>query len=94
MREGNEITAGDIGLPAQVRPLEDLTSEALLDLPLTEAKARLVESFQRRAILRALEKQGGNISAAARALGIHRQSLQQKMTQLSISRPERAGRED
>jgi len=94
MREGDEITAGDLGLPAQVQPLEDLSSEALLDLPLTEAKARLVESFERRAILRALEKRGGNISAAARSLGIHRQSLQQKMAQLSISRPERAGRED
>jgi ActR/RegA family two-component response regulator len=30
----------------------------------------------------ALEKEGGNISAAARRLGIHRQNLQQKLKNL------------
>lgn len=56
----------------------------LLDLPLTEAKATLVESFERHAISRALQNHDGNVSAAARQLGIHRQSLQQKITQLGI----------
>jgi ActR/RegA family two-component response regulator len=33
-----------------------------------------------------LEDEAGNVSAVARRLGIHRQSLQQKMTQLGITR--------
>ena len=55
-------------------------------LPLTEAKAQLVEQFERSAIEAALSANGDNISAAARQLGLHRQSLQQKMQQLGISR--------
>ena len=59
-------------------------NQYLLDLPLTEAKAKLVESFEQQAIARALQNHAGNVSAAARQLGIHRQSLQQKITQLGI----------
>ena len=62
----------------------DLDLEGLFNLPLTDAKTRLVERFERRAIERALERNEGNISAAARELGIHRQNLQQKITQLGI----------
>ena len=57
-----------------------------MDLPLTEAKEKLLDAFERLRIESALEKNQGNVSAAARALGIHRQSLQQKMTQLGIQR--------
>jgi arginine utilization regulatory protein len=46
----------------------------------------LLESFERHRIETALEKNQGNVSAAARDLGIHRQSLQQKMTQFGIQR--------
>ena len=56
----------------------------LLDLPLTEAKNQLVETFEQHAIARALHNHAGNVSAAARQLGIHRQSLQQKIAQLGI----------
>jgi DNA-binding NtrC family response regulator len=52
---------------------------------LTEAKEKLVESFERTAIQAALDQHGGNISAAARQLGIHRQNLQQKLSQLGIT---------
>ena len=61
-------------------------AETLAALPLTDAKDRLVEWFERLAIERALAKSGGNISAAARQLGMHRQSLQQKMDQLGMAR--------
>jgi DNA-binding NtrC family response regulator len=60
------------------------TFEDLLDLPLPEAKAQLVDTFEHRAITVALQNHAGNISAAARQLGIHRQSLQQKIAQLGI----------
>ena len=58
----------------------------LAGLPLTDAKDKLVAEFERFAIQSALEQHAGNISAAARQLGIHRQSLQQKMDQLGIHR--------
>jgi DNA-binding NtrC family response regulator len=90
MAAGDEIAAADLqiaGGPA----LEEGDFAGLLDLPLTEAKARLVEAFERRAIVRALELSGGNISAAARRLGIHRQSLQQRMAQLGLSRKAAGG---
>ncbi len=53
-------------------------------LSLPEAKRRLVAAFERLAIESTLERTEGNVSAAARILGIHRQSLQRKMLQLNI----------
>ena len=43
--------------------------------------------FERAMIREALEKHAGNVSAAARHLGLHRQSLQQKIAQLRIKAP-------
>jgi len=80
-------------LPFAARPASagGLDFSRLAGLPLTEAKAELVDGFERWAIERALESQGGNVSAAARQLGIHRQNLQQKMLQLGIQRPTGSG---
>jgi DNA-binding NtrC family response regulator len=78
------IRALDIPIGATEGPKAELSFDQLMNIPLTEAKTQLVESFERHAIHRALELHGGNVSAAARKLGIHRQSLQQKMTQLGI----------
>jgi DNA-binding NtrC family response regulator len=83
---GSEIRAADLRLPGDGQAVEQLDFAALAGIPLTEAKERLLEEFERRAILAALERHGGNVSAAARQLGIHRQSLQQKMAQLGIVR--------
>ena len=82
MATGTEIHAVDLQLPFSERSADALDVSALLDLPLSEAK----ESFERAAITAALQKYAGNISAAARQLGIHRQSLQRKMAQLGIGR--------
>ncbi len=91
MAEQGRIRAADLRLASE-RPDADVEDmSALLDLPLTEAKTQLVETFERRAIERALSQHAGNVSAAARQLGIHRQSLQQKMSQLGIQ-AERPGR--
>jgi transcriptional regulator with PAS, ATPase and Fis domain len=78
------IRAGDLPMS---RSTDESTQDAFaeyLDLPLTEAKNQLIESFEQLAIARALRHHAGNVSAAARQLGIHRQSLQQKITQLGI----------
>ena len=90
MSTGDFIRGADLPLgPKTV--VEELDVAELFNLPLTEAKAQLVESFERRAIQRALESNEGNVSAAARQLGIHRQSLQQKMSQLDIRHSEEEG---
>jgi DNA-binding NtrC family response regulator len=83
---GDEIRAAELGLPGAGRPAEPTDFAALEGLPLTEAKERLLEEFERATIAAALDRHGGNVSAAARQLGIHRQSLQQKMAQLGIAR--------
>jgi DNA-binding NtrC family response regulator len=87
MSAGDEIRAADLRL-ATARPGDGRAFDysTLLGLPLTEAKNRLVDDFERRAITAALAQHDGNVSAAARQLSIHRQNLQQKMTQLGIVR--------
>ncbi len=83
---GTEIRRADLRLPNSATVAETPDFSTLMHLPLTEAKERLVEIFERSRILTALENNQGNISAAGRELGIHRQSLQQKMTQFGIKR--------
>jgi DNA-binding NtrC family response regulator len=56
------------------------------DLPFREAKAQLLDEFERRFIRKCLERSGGNVSRAAIALDMHRQSLQQKLKDLGIAR--------
>jgi DNA-binding NtrC family response regulator len=83
--EDEKIAARDLGLAAD-RPTSPGSSwEPYLDLPLSEARDRVTEDFERAAVGHALEKESGNISAAARRLGIHRQSLQQKLRQLGMT---------
>jgi DNA-binding NtrC family response regulator len=86
MASGPEIHAADLRLPgpAADRGVPDFAG--LLGLPLVEAKEQLVAAFERAAIQTALDRHDGNVSAAARHLGIHRQSLQQKLTVLGIRR--------
>lgn len=83
--EEENITARDLGLVADLASLPANNWEPYLDLPLTEARDRVTEDFERAAIGHALEQESGNISAAARRLGIHRQSLQQKLRQLGMT---------
>ena len=79
----SEIAPIDLGLaPTTAQPSNDFAE--LLGLPLTEAKNQLVETFERTAITAALDAHDGNVSAAARQLGIHRQNLQQKIEKLGL----------
>ena len=82
--EYDSITPADIGLTTTRDSSEADAFETYFDLPLTEARNQLVEDFERQAICRAMNAESNNVSAAARKLGIHRQSLQQKMKQLGI----------
>ena len=78
----------------QSRPIEDIpamvdtTAVALAEiddnLPFKDAKARLIESFERAYWHRLLDKTHGNISAAARIAGIHRKSAEYLLKKLDI----------
>jgi len=54
------------------------------DLSFRDAKRRATESFERAYLMRALRAHGGNISRTAEAIGMVRQSLQQKIRELEL----------
>ncbi len=85
MSLSDELTPQDIGLSITSRTVDKDQFSEYLDLPFSEAKTKLVEDFERLMLARAIKLENGNISAAARRLGIHRQSLQQKVKSLSIA---------
>ena len=65
---------------APLRPADAVVA----DLPFMEARERAVEAFDRAYLSAALEKHGGNVSATARQLGMHRQSLQKMLKRLGL----------
>ena len=54
------------------------------NLPFRDAKRIAVEAFERDFVGKKLKENNGNISKAAQALDIHRQSLQQKIKELNL----------
>jgi DNA-binding NtrC family response regulator len=87
MAEGDEIEASD--LPAQLaesRAPVGPVDAALADLPFAEARDRALDEWERRFLSAALERHGGNVSATARALDLHRQSLQKRLRALGLAR--------
>ncbi|MDB5342575.1 MAG: glnG [Schlesneria sp.] len=87
MSEGPCIEPLDLALTPPASSGDDLRFSEYIGIPLTEAKAQVVEALERSLITSALDRAGGNISEGARQLGMHRQSLQQKMAQLGIRAP-------
>lgn len=57
------------------------------ELPFKDAKARLIDAFEREYWQRALSASGWNVSAAARATGLHRKSLEYLVRKLDLKRP-------
>ena len=77
--EGDAIDASELNL--------DLADAAPPDDPsvsFSDAKRRATEEFERAYLLRALRAHGGNVSRTAEAIGMVRQSLQQKMRELGL----------
>ena len=54
------------------------------NLPFRDAKKIVVDTFERNFVSRKLAENSGNISKTAEALGMHRQSLQQKIKDLNM----------
>jgi DNA-binding NtrC family response regulator len=85
LAEGDTIQLADLpltvsGSAAALRP----TDAVLAELPYTEARERALDAFDKSFLTAALERYGGNVSATARALGLHRQSLQKLIRRLGI----------
>lgn len=86
MSEGSVIGPADLGLSVADVTEDESPFADFIGLPLNEAKAQALDALERVLIGAALDRTSGNVSEAARQLGMHRQSLQQKMTQLGIRR--------
>ena len=74
-------------LPQEVRepaPAAVQTADEDPSLSFAEAKRRAMRAFELEFVERKLREHRGNISKTAQALGMHRQSLQQKLKELGI----------
>jgi DNA-binding NtrC family response regulator len=79
---GGWIEEADLELgeePAEAGALGEADAASFRD-----AKRQAVEGFERDFLLRALREHGGNISRTATAIGMVRQSLQQKIRELGL----------
>ncbi len=83
---GGEIDVADLpdrvaGGEAALRPVD----AALAGLSFQEARDRARDAFDRSFLSAALERHDGNVSATARDLGMHRQTLQKILRRLDLS---------
>ena len=90
IERANVLSSG-LDLEVDVAPREVVVSDAGLplrfDLPFKDAKARLVDAFERAYWERALASHSWNISATARETGLHRKSLEYLVRKLGLERP-------
>lgn len=89
MADGVEICPCDLpaSLTAQ-RPMRAMSiMEQSADLPFVEARERALREFDRAFLGAALARNGGNIARTARALGLHRQSLQKLLARRDLRQP-------
>jgi two-component system nitrogen regulation response regulator NtrX len=83
---GAAIEADDLGLEAR-GPRGGAGTQAAIaepDMTFADAKRHAVDSFERGFLLQALRANGGNVSRTAAAIGMVRQSLQQKIRELGL----------
>lgn len=61
--------------PPEPEPRPDAPSDMRLDIPYHAAKEAILSDFDRRYAAMQLQAHGGNVSSAARAMGVSRQFL-------------------
>lgn len=84
MSSGNELQPTDLPeylLSAPPAPTEQPAKRGSMDFELETLPSLNLEYLERRAILLALQRTGGNRSAAAELLGINRRTLQRKLAE-------------
>jgi len=82
LTSGAVIGESDLQLDSVLGDVPTLAPD--LDLPFADAKRQTVESFEREYLSQALREHGGNVSRTANAIGMVRQSLQQKIRELGL----------
>ena len=83
LASGDEIQACDFALDGE--PAVAAGDPLVLPgVPFRDAKRHTVESFERAYLIKALRDHGGNVSRTAEAIGMVRQSLQQKIRELDL----------
>ena len=82
LASGDEVVPDDLNLSRRRRSATSPGPSA--DLPFADAKRAAIESWERGYLIAALMQHGGNISRTAEAIGMVRQSLQQKLKELGI----------
>ena len=88
MAEGEEVLETD--LPPEILASDAPLSAgdaASLELPFAEARRRALAAFDRSFLAASFERHDRNVSRAAAALGVHRQTLQKLLTRYGIARP-------
>ncbi len=83
---GPEIAEEDLQLAGQGDAVAQPTPA--LGLPFADAKRQTVETFERQYLSEALREHDGNVSRTAGAIGMVRQSLQQKIRELGLNADE------
>jgi DNA-binding NtrC family response regulator len=83
LASGPEITASDFALDGELA-VANTDPLVLPGVPFRDAKRHTVESFERAYLIKALREHGGNVSRTAEAIGMVRQSLQQKIRELDL----------
>ena len=74
------VLTGEARAPASMAAFADL------DAPLLEARAALVERFEREYLVRLLQQHRGKVGEVARAAGIAERNLYEKLKALGLSR--------
>ena len=86
LTSGPEIGEADLQLDSVIGGAPPQAAD--LELPFAEAKRQTVESFERQYLSDALREHEGNVSRTANAIGMVRQSLQQKIRELGLKAEE------
>ncbi len=87
------LTKGDIVLPDTISECLAVTPAEAIDLPIvspvfSKAREHIVESFERRFLIQALQRHRGNVSSAAQASKMTRQNFQRLMKKYKIQSDE------
>ena len=84
LASGSEIDVDDLPIASRAGASSSGSASARPSGSFSEAKRNAVDAFERAFLIDALKRHGGNISQTAEAIGMVRQSLQQKLKELGL----------
>ncbi|MBM4363704.1 MAG: sigma-54-dependent Fis family transcriptional regulator, partial [Deltaproteobacteria bacterium] len=84
LSSGGAILPGDLWLDGEPEAAPAAGGAFTPGVPFADAKKTAVERFEREFLGEALRRNGANVSRTAEAVGMVRQSLQQKLRELGL----------